>query len=158
MNTDLSKLVDESIRLELYVADIYMIFYKIFPEDSVFWWKLVLEEKHHAALIESIKNTVFSNELFDTSFQVLLITNNKLASLINEYNQNPPSRESAFNTALEIEQSTGELHVQLVMEKSAGTIAVKIFQELNSDNKDHLNRIRSYMATNGIEIRNSITK
>ncbi|MDR4506220.1 MAG: hypothetical protein MRK01_15720 [Candidatus Scalindua sp.] len=157
MDTELLKLVDESRKLELYVSDIYMIFYKAFPEDSVFWWKLVLEEKHHAALIKSIENAdlssyFFSEDILESLVQVLFRTNNKLISLINEYNQNPPSRESAFNMAIELEKSAGEYHFQLVMEKSSETTAMKIFHELNADNKNHLKKIQAYMVNNGIEV------
>ena len=44
MNKKLSQLIDESIKLELNVAKIYMFFSDTFPEDSNFWWQLGLEE------------------------------------------------------------------------------------------------------------------
>ncbi len=40
-----SKLIDESIQVELNVAKIYMFFCDTFSEDLDFWWKLALEEK-----------------------------------------------------------------------------------------------------------------
>ena len=46
---------EESIKLELRVADLYLLFHKLFPQDAKFWWKLVLEEKNHASLVISGK-------------------------------------------------------------------------------------------------------
>ncbi len=148
MNQKLPQLIDESIKLELNVADIYMIFYNTFPEDSGFWLELVLEERNHADLIKSGRGTFllplqFPSELLASSVQMLYKTNKKLVSLLKEYKEKPPSRKSAFNIALNIEKSAGELHFQLAMEKSPTSSIMKIFQELNKDNKDHINRIRT---------------
>jgi hypothetical protein len=156
MNKKLSQLIDESIRLELNIADIYMVFYNTFPEDSDFWWKITSEEKGHANLIKSGRDTFldqFPPKLLDPSLQTLSNTSKKLISLLKEYKAKPPSRETAFNIALNIEQSTGELHFQLAMEKSFTSSIMKTFQELNNDCKDHASRISAYMSDKGIEIR-----
>ena len=161
MSKKLSQLIDESIKLELNIADIYMVFYNTFPEDSDFWWKMTLEEKSHANLIKSGRDTFldqFPSKLLAPSFQIIYNTNNRLTSLLKEYKENPPSRETAFNIALNIEQSTGELHFQLAMEKSFTSSIMKIFQELNNEYKDHANRIRAYMSDKGIEIRRRDSK
>ncbi len=152
----LSQLIDESIKLELNVSKIYMFFCNTFPEDSAFWRKLVLEEKNHADLIKSGKGTFllpdqFPSELLVSSVQTLCKTNNKLISLLKEYNEKPPSRESAFNIALNIEKSAGELHFQLAMEKSPTSSIMEVLQVLNKDCKDHANRILAYMKDKGIE-------
>jgi len=137
MNKNLSQLIEESIKLELNIADIYTFFYNTFPEDSDFWWQMALEEKSHANLIKSGRDTFldqFPHKLLAPSVQTLNNTNNKLISLLKEYKEKPPSRETAFNIALNIEQSTGELHFQLAMEK------------------------RTYMSDKGIEIRRRVSK
>ncbi len=154
MNKKLSQLIDESIKLELNVAEIYMFFYNTFPEDSDFWREMALEEEGHANLIKSGRDTFldqFPSKLLAPSVQTLCNTNKKLISLLKEYKEKPPSRGTAFNIALNIEQSTGELHFQLAMEKSFTSSIMKIFQELNNDYKDHANRIRTYMSDKGIE-------
>ncbi len=161
MKKQLSQLIDESIKLELNIADVYMFFYNTFPEDSDFWWKMTLEEKSHANLIKSGRDTFlgkFPPKLLAPSVQTLNNTNNKLISLLKEYKETPPSRETAFNIALNIEQSTGELHFQLAMEKSFTSSIMKIFQELNNEYKDHANRIRTYMSDNGIKIHRRVGK
>ncbi len=161
MNKKLSQLIDETIKLELNIADIYMVFYNTFPEDSDFWWQMNLEEKSHASLIKSGKDTFldqFLSKLLAPSLQKLCDTNKKLNSLLKEYKKNPPSRETAFNVAMNIEHSTGELHFQLAMEKPFASSIIKIFQDLNNDCKDHANRIRAYMREKGIEIRRRDSK
>ncbi|MFQ5788625.1 MAG: hypothetical protein ACE5H1_11675 [Thermodesulfobacteriota bacterium] len=161
MNKKLSLLIEESIRLELNVAEIYMFFYNTFPEDSDFWREMALEEEGHASLIKSGRDTFldqFPPKLLAPSLQELYKTNNKLTSLLREYKENPPSRETAFNIALDIEQSPGELHFQLAIEKSFTSSIMKTFQELNNGYKDHANRIRSYMRDKGIEIRRRVSK
>ena len=156
MDKKLAQLIDESIKLELNVAQIYIFFCNTFPEDSEFWQKLVLEEKNHADLIESGKGRFllpdqFPSELLVSSVQTLCETNNWLTSLLKKYNEKPPSRESAFNIALDIEKSAGELHFQLAMEKSSTSRIMEVLQVLNDGCKDHANRILAYMNDKGIE-------
>ena len=156
MDKKLSQLIEESIKLELNVAKIYMVFCSTFPEDSDFWWKLSLEEKNHAEIIESGKGTFLlplqiPSELLAPSVEMLYKTNKKLSSMLEKYIKKHPSRKMAFNIALDIEQSAGEFHYQLAMEKTPTSNIMKIFQGLNKDNKDHFNRIRTYMDDNGIE-------
>ncbi|MHC4183265.1 MAG: hypothetical protein ACYSWS_00940 [Planctomycetota bacterium] len=158
MGKKLSQLIAESINLELNVAKIYMFFCNTFPEDSDFWWELGLEEKNHADLIESGRSTFllphqFPSKLLTPSIKILYKTNNRLISLIKRHNEKLPSRESAFNIALDIEKSAGELHYQLAMEKSPTSSIMKIFQGLNKDCKNHTNRILAYMSDKGIEKR-----
>ena len=156
MDKKLVQLIDESIKLELNASKIYMFFCNTFPEDSGFWRKLVLEEENHADLIKSGKGTFllpgqFPSKLLVSSVQTLCKTNNKLISLLKKYNEKPPSRESAFNIALNIEKSAGELHFQLAMEKSPTSSIMEVLQILNKDCKDHANRILAYMNDKGIE-------
>ena len=157
MNNDIAALAEESINLELNVSDIYYLFYTFFPDDENLWWKLVIEEKNHAALIrngieqfESIGP--FPHEILSDSLQDLKSTNKKLRSLLKQFENIPPSRELALNTALELEASAGELHFQHFMEKEANSTIDEIFQLLNREDKDHAERIRSYMKDNDISV------
>ncbi len=156
MDEKLSKLIDESIKVELNVAKIYMFFCDTFSEDSDFWWKLGLEERNHADLIKSgkgisILTPEFPIELLVPSVEMLFETNNKLISMLKEYRKKLPSREKAFNIALDIEQSASELHFQLAMEKPHTSAIMEIFHKLNKEDKDHTDRIRTYMSDKGIE-------
>jgi hypothetical protein len=163
MTEELQKIMDESIKLELNVADLYMIFSRAFPGDSPFWTKLALEEEHHASLIRGARDVwlsgrAFPHELLAPKVDMLLEANSKLASLLEKYRKNPPSREIAFNVAFNVEESAGEVHFQRAMEQLPTSTIVEVFQILNHDDKDHARRIRAYMSDKGIELRSHLMK
>ncbi len=158
MDKELSKIIDESIMLELNVSELYTIFSSAFSEHAGFWWKLALEEKNHAALIRSgIEHyepvNKFPTDLISSKLSVLEDTNTKIVLLVKEYTSNTPSEEEAFNIALEFEQSAGEIHYQTFMKKGEAETISRIFEKLNGDDKDHANRIRTYMNNHNINIR-----
>ena len=156
MNKELYLLLDESIKLELNIADLYMIFTQEFTEDADFWWQLALEEKNHGALLRSSKKHFapvgkFPTELLSPRLQQLKDANTNLGALIEQFREDPPSREAAFNTAIRIEQSAGEIHFQKFTEKQAASSLDRLFQQMNRGDKDHEIRIRSYMEDHAIE-------
>jgi len=155
MNDNYSRLIDESIEVELNVADLYLLFHSLFPQDAKFWWQLILEEKNHAALIKSIKKTSeqlggLPNSLFASSLKDLKDINSKIISIIKKYKFKAPSRDEAFNIAFELEESAGELHYQEFMVEKNSMEIDSIFKKLNANDKDHAKRIRSYMERHGI--------
>lgn len=157
MRNAFSTLIEESIKLELNVADLYLLFHKLFSEDTDFWLELSLEEKNHSALLRTGEELFlplgkFPHRFIEDRLHALVDINSKVKSLINKYEANPPSREEAFNIALSIENSAGELHFQRFMDKKANSKIDEIFQQLNKHDKDHANRISSYMKRNGIHL------
>ena len=157
MNNDITALAEESINIELNVSEIYSLFHSCFADDANLWLKLVLEEKDHAALIrggieEFEPIGEFPHEILCNSLQDLKETNKKLRSLLKQFKNIPPSREQAFNTALEIETSAGELHFQDFMDKETNSTIDELFQFLNREDKDHAKRILSYMKDNDISV------
>ena len=160
MKNDLQKMIDESIKLELNVADIYLFFKENFEQDEAFWWKLVVEEEHHAALIRSGKMYFdpvdqFPQELLTTTLEELTKTNKVCISYLEKFRQKTPTREEAFNLALVFEGSAGEIHFQNFMIKHSDSEINKIFQQLNGDDVNHFKRIRAYMLENDIRVANS---
>ncbi len=155
--TELIQLAEEAMKVELNVSELYMIFYLEFQDDSDFWWSLVIEEKDHAALIRSgldylIPIGRFPEEIIGPVLSELVETNNKLSPMIAEYRETPPSRTTAFNVALQIETSAGEIHFQRAMSKSPESHIMEIFQQLNKHDKDHIKRLRAYMNEKGISV------
>ena len=55
MGQNFDQLIQEAIQLELNIAKLYLLFHQLLPEDSTFWWKLVIEEENHAALLKTIE-------------------------------------------------------------------------------------------------------
>jgi ferritin len=155
MSGYLTELIDESIRLELNVADIYLFFQAAFPEDADFWWDLALEEKNHAALIRSLKEHFLPlgkvpQDLLASSRETIRETNAMIRELIDKYRRTPPSRKEAFQTACDLEESAAEIHFQDFMSRKGLSGLDEIFQRLNADDKDHGEKLRSYMAAHGI--------
>jgi hypothetical protein len=151
----LTQLINESIKLESNIADLYMIFSEAFPEHCLFWYQLHMEEKNHASIIQSAREAWLSGrefplEILSPSVDELIALNTKLASLLEEYNHSPPSRDIAFNVALDLEESAGKLHFQDAMEQPPSSTLMELFQMLNGDGKEHASRIRTYMRDNGL--------
>ena len=156
MNEQLSKQIEESIKLELNVAELYNLFATAFREDFDFWQELCWEEKHHAHLIRTMKKPLLSSEefpkeLLSYSLENLIEVNNTLKSLIKKYNNKPPSRKDAFNIAISIEKSAGEIHYQHAMDVPFYLNYMEIWQKLNEDDKNHVKRISAYMRIKRIE-------
>ncbi len=162
MDEDFTSLIEESINLELNVANLYTLFYNFFPGDESFWWKLVVEEKNHAALFRSgqdifkqskkFSKVIFPKALLVKNLKELQNINTKINNLLKKFKSNPPSREEAFNTAYSLENSAAELHFQNFMDKEANSKLDTIFKQLNNDDKDHAMRIRVYMKSQDIPL------
>ena len=153
----LKRIIQESVRLELNVAELYKVFNSLFTEDAYFWWTLFEEEENHAALIEhaakirSMSDDILS-EMLAPSLEKLKETNLNILALAAEYCSKPPDRVTAFNVALKVELSAGELHFQKFMNRqNEDDIIVQLFQRLNKDDKDHASRLLEYMSEHDIK-------
>ena len=155
--SDPAPLIDESIRLELNVGNLYLLFHDLFPQDAPFWWHLAEEEKNHAALIRSGKEYFapldqFPQGMIHDNISELKEANGKVLSIIKECKAHTPSRAEALNFALAIEQSAGECHFQKFMDNKTDSPIDRIFRELNDGDAAHAKRITVYMEKNGISI------
>ena len=164
MDKELSRILDESIQLELNVADLYLTFCHAFAEDKDFWSHLAEEEGNHAALLrsgklESLDEGHFPAKILTTNLDALIKANKEIKELVKEHKQKPPSsRASAFEIAIKVEESTGEIDFSCFIEQEADSPALKLFRRLNRDDRDHARRIRNYMREKGIGIPGTINK
>jgi len=145
-----SEIIDASIALELAVADLYFLFHELHPEDSEFWWKMSLEENGHAALLQSGRDSFmpfnkFPEELVTNSLSRLKSSRQYINDKAKEIKKNPISRKQAFELAMAIEETAGEHHYQEFMAKIQDNKINNIFQKLNGADKDHADRISSYL-------------
>ena len=142
---DVLKYFAEAIKLELNVAELYLLFSQTFPEDRQFWWKLSWEENNHASLIESekmfYKVNAFPDELFSVDIEELVKINDSFILIMEHFKSNP-IKETAFKIALELENSAIELHYQMLAESTTNSRAINLFKELNGLDKDHAKRIK----------------
>ena len=144
------QIIELATELENVVADLYMLFHEIFPEDADFWLKLFTEEKEHASLLQWSRKLLestgeFPEEVVPLDTAPLIEAINKVKTCIAEFSAAKPSREAALRVAIEIEESAGEVHYQSAMGKKADSTYMETMQRLNLDDKDHAERIRAYM-------------
>ncbi|HXK29091.1 MAG TPA: hypothetical protein VJ646_12620 [Candidatus Binatia bacterium] len=163
MDKELSRILDESIQLELNVADLYLSFCHAFAEDKDFWSHLAEEEGNHAALLRSGKlesdEGHFPAKILTTNLDALIKVNKEIKELLKEHKQKPPSsRASAFEIAIKVEESTGEIDFSCFMEQQADSPALKLLRRVDRDDRDHARRIRNYMREKGIGIPGTINE
>lgn len=152
--TDVHELINESIQLELRMANLYKIYSTEFTEDRGFWWQLVIEEQGHAALLRSGRDhflpaDTFPETLVDPSLINLRRSNNMAASFLKRINASIPDKETAYSAAYHFENLVGEFTFQMFMAKNANSRLEEVFQQLNKDSVDHAERILSHMKENG---------
>jgi rubrerythrin len=158
MDKELSRILDESIQLELNAADLYLSFCHAFAEDKDFWSQLAKEEGNHAALLrsgklESLDKGHFPAKILTTNLDALIKANKEIKKLVKEHKQKPPSsRASAFEIAIKVEESTGEIDFSCFIAQEADSPTSKLLRRLNRDDRDHARRIRNYMREKGIGI------
>ena len=154
MHTHFSELIDEAIELELNVGRLYLVFYSLFPEDAAFWWTLAIEEENHAALLRTVQLMDASRVsipagIIPTVLAELKNSNQLILDAMEDFKKNP-ERVRAFQLALQIEISAGELHFDNFMKNAPESPVTEIFRKLNGDDVNHANRIRDYMKDHQI--------
>lgn len=154
-DADLIRLINEAISLELNVARLYALFQDLYPEDAEFWQILSQEEENHALLLKIGRkhyapNDIFPLEILPGSVAPLIEQNREIERLIDDFEVLPPLREDAFRLAVALEEAAGEVHFQRGMAGEARTEALKVFQTLNNNDRDHADRIKRYMEEQGI--------
>ncbi len=152
----LDELIDESIRLELNVAELYKTFSEALPEEQDFWWQLHIEEKSHAALIRAARDSFakrgkFPHDLIANSIDDLKRSNAKVEMLTGKFNVTPPTPLEACEVAVALENEAGEMHYTRFMEKDASNAVDNVFQVLNRGDKDHERRIREHRQSIGVQ-------
>jgi ferritin len=156
MNDKFGDLIEEAIKVELYASDLYMLFYRKFPEDAQFWWQLAMEEQNHAALLKTVRqmNSVelkIPPEILPASIQELIQSNNRLKEAIKDFEERP-DREKAFHFAYLTEHSAGELHYDTFMKHAVESKLASVFIKLNGEDINHAKRIEEYMTEHDIPL------
>lgn len=151
------EILDASISQELLVSDIYSLFEKTFREDSEFWYKLSQEELGHSLTLQAERDS-FSEEgllpveLVKVDLEKLQKQNSLLSGFYEELKKSSPSREQAFSIAYALEHTMLETIYASCLAKHPETRALKIFQSISSDEKEHIERILQYASNIGIKV------
>lgn len=137
--------LEESIKLEINASNIYLLFGKYLHQHKEFWEKLSFEELNHAALLKTAiqfnENDILPESFIDLNIIEQLKTTNKIFPELIEKFKNNPTISNAKSIAILIESSVGEIHYQKIMNEDSDNKIIKIFQKLNNDDKNHLERI-----------------
>jgi hypothetical protein len=162
MDEKLSRILDQSVQLELNVAALYLGFSEAFPEDRDFWSQLAKEEENHAALLrggklESSNEGGFPADILTTNLDALIKANKEIEELVKEHKQKPPSsRASALEIALKAEESTGEIDFSCFMRQETNSPLLELLGRVDRDDREHTLRIRNYMIEKGIGIPDAV--
>ncbi len=149
MYQNFDQLIKEAIQLELNVAKLYLLFHQLLPEDSVFWWELVIEEENHAALLKTVEQmeatrVEIPEGILPPGLEELQESNQMILKAMEDF-EGQPDRTLAFKLAHEIELSAGESHYDNFMRNAPKSRITEVFRKLNGDDVDHARRIRDYM-------------
>ncbi len=155
------KILDESIRQELLVSDFYSLFEKIFHEDSNLWYTLSQEELSHSITLQAERDSfseagLLPEELVQGDLETLQKQNSLIAEFFEELKGSAPSREQAFSIAYALELIMVETIYESCLAKHSDTRALKIFQSISGDEREHIERIIQYASKIGINIDKSI--
>lgn len=148
MYQNFDQLIKEAIQLELNVARLYLLFHQLLPEDSTFWWELVIEEENHAALLKTVEQ--METSMVDIPEGILpnglaeLQEANQMILKAREDFEKQPDRAKAFQLAYKIEIAAGESHYNNFMKNAPESRLTEIFRILNRDDLDHARRILKY--------------
>lgn len=158
MKEETRDFLDESIRLELNISELYQLFSVKLPHDAEFWRIISMEEVNHAALIRTINEQFLTEKILPHGTiaehtELIRRHNVLIKNRIEEFREIVPSRETAFNLAFELETSVGEIHYQRLMTNRSESVVDKVFQMLNGEDKNHARRILNYMKRNLISHR-----
>lgn len=145
---NIGNIIDDMISLETSLSSLYMFFSELFPKHSKFWLQLSIEENGHAKLLENYKN-VLPIEFQKISKKDVLKTGEDIRDCLRKYEINNPSLQEALNFSYLIENNTGEIHYQALLDSQSSAERITVFQVLNFGDKDHAKRIKDYL--NNIE-------
>jgi len=149
MGNDIDKLVDEAIKLELNVAELYTLYQEYFVEDKEFWKRMADEEKTHASLIKMASEILSISSLLQSfiheNLDELRRANKKIEEAIEGFMENAPPKEEAYKFAVELEESVNELYYQEGVTGTPDSNEMRILQQLNSESKDHAERIKKLL-------------
>lgn len=140
------------IDFESAISEIYMEFSRMFPNDKEFWWRIAMEEKNHAAIIQSGRDVFNSMGLFPVELTSLSVGYLKEAleekkTLLSRVKEQPQNltRKKAVAIAIKIEERDIENIFQELMKIHPELKSIKVFQTLNKETCDHAVRLLRYL-------------
>jgi hypothetical protein len=156
LDASMERAIDLSVKIELAVGKLYMLFFQSLKEDATLWWTLANEENNHGSVLKTLRlmseTLEIPKDLFAKDIPVLEGFLTKCQGWIQKYQSQHPNREESFRIAKQAEISCAELTYQTFMTKKAIDPMAKMVQSINSEDRDHLIRLEEYAGRAGIRI------
>ena len=154
MNVAVTTVIDQAIRYERGLAELYNAYHRIYPEDSDLWWELSLSELSHASLLEAGRRLFdddLETEAIDAEMEELIRSNDELEALCERISTGSIPREEALRIALDLENSENEKVLHRLFSVSGGE-AGEVADKIRKEDLHHANRIRAHARELGLEI------
>lgn len=140
------EIFEELIKLELNVADLYLLFSNNLENYKGVWYKLAIEEFNHASILKT------ALEFYESDLNVLeYFINDQISNNIKNTNKNfdkykldflnNKTIENAKKIALIIESSDSEINYNKIMINNQNNEILNVLKKLNKDDHDHYERI-----------------
>ena len=148
--TDKQMILRAMIETEKNVADLYKLYAARFQEDRVFWTGIALEEEQHAAMLGSAAFHLALDRLPDAvlldNLPDLQITNASIKKITESYARKMPTKEEAYNYAVQMEKSLSEAFLQELLRMKDAPEVVAMWQRLGAETTGHSERIRNLLT------------
>ena len=138
-----TELLEEAMKLESNMSDLYRLYKESFAQDKKFWRKMAQEESNHESLLKLAQEffSFFPEEIVYKDLAELQKINKDIFDTIERYKKQLPSREECYRYAINMEKSSYEFHYQQMVTQPSGSMRIRTLQKLNLDDKDHYKRI-----------------
>jgi rubrerythrin len=154
MPEEMSKSLGVCIAVEAMTAEIYHAFSRLFPQVKDFWYDLALSEENHTNILllaaglhraGTQTEDIAPRSLYQVQETFTLVSDSK-----KRVGTNNLSIKEAFEMALQIENSTGEIYFQQVITQQTDSEVILGLRELLVDEQLHNIKIQSFMKTHGL--------
>lgn len=148
MENEKNIIMKEAVQIELNMCDLYLLYKDLFPEDREFWKKIAKEEKEHASILDLLLELpdLMPTDLLYFNKGDMKNLNKKIKEAKDQYKDTPPTKQEAYQFAIDLENAAFELHYQKLMDKEPCTNTVSTLQKLNHGDKDHADRIQTLLT------------
>ncbi len=143
-----TEIINNLANCETAIAELYATYSEIFPDRKDFWLNLSGKEKHHAALLQSLRKQLSNGNIF---YNIGRFDQNSIQSLLNTIQsanalakENNASQSQAIRTALSIESSVVDAHFYDIVKSDAAEFKI-IADKLSTDTYDHVKTVRNKM-------------
>jgi rubrerythrin len=151
---DILNALDEIEKLEQKLAELYAYFHELFIADktvSAVFFKMALEEKGHAVLVQYQRRTVRKNLTLCKEVTIDVEEINRIISDADAIIKAVPatSMDNALKAALQFEQSAAEHHYKTAMEQANPELAA-LLKNLAGVDKDHFDSLKNLAESRNI--------